>query len=130
VAAEVREIQRETPETRFTHKVDCVGLLAEGLSYAAVARLFHHNPATVKRWWRKVKEQGVRSLHEVPRSGRPSKLPPQVRADIIAAIKRAPNKIGLPGYKWTGPMLVSWVEKRYGVKISLRTGQNLLKDGA
>jgi hypothetical protein len=35
-------------------------------------------------------------------------------------------KIGLPGYEWTGPMLVTWIEMRFGAKISLRTAQNLL----
>jgi DNA invertase Pin-like site-specific DNA recombinase len=57
VAAEARKIQRETPENRFTHKVDCVLLLADGWSYGAVAKAFHHDPATVKRWWRKAKKQ-------------------------------------------------------------------------
>jgi hypothetical protein len=57
-------------------------------------------------------------------------MPPQIRAEVLAAIKRPPMKIGLPGYKWTGPMLVSFVEKRSGMKISLRSAQNLLRDGA
>jgi hypothetical protein len=46
VAVEVRETRRETPESRFHHKVDCVGLLADGWSYAAVAKAYHHGPAT------------------------------------------------------------------------------------
>jgi transposase len=131
VAAQVHEIRRESPEARFRHKVECVGLLAEGWSYAAVAKASHHDPATLKRWWRKASTQGVRSLCEAPRSGRPSKLSSQVRAEVLAAIKREPMKIGLPGYEWTGPMLVTWIKVRFGVKISLRTAQNLLpKHGA
>ena len=129
VADEVHEIRRESPEARFRHKVECVGLLAEGWSYAAVAEAFHHDPATLKRWWRKAAKQGVRSLREAPRSGRPSKLLSQIRAEILAANKRAPMKIGLPGYKWTGPMLVIWIDAHFGAKISLRTAQNLLKNG-
>ena len=130
VAAEVREIKKETSESRFQHKVACLELLADGWSYADAAKAHHYDPTTLKRWWRKAKKQGVRSLREVPRSGRPSKLPPQIRAEVLAAIKRPPMKIGLPGYKWTGPMLVSFVEKRSGMKISLRSAQNLLRDGA
>lgn len=127
VADEVHEIRRESPEARYRHKVECVGLLAEGWSYAAVARASHHDPATLKRWWRKASKQGVRSLYEAPRGGRPSKLSSQVRAEVLAAIKRAPMKIGLPGHEWTGPMLVTWIEMRFGAKISLRTAQNLLQ---
>ena len=127
VAAEVHEIRRESPEARFRHKVECVGLLAEGCSYTAVAKASHHDPATLKRWWRKASKQGVRSLYETPRGGRPSKLSSQDRAEVLAAIKRAPMKIGLPGYEWTGPKLVTWIEMRFGAKISLRTAQNLLQ---
>ena len=107
-----------------------MGFLADGRSYAAAAKVFHHDPATLKRWWRKAKKQGVRSLREVPRSGRPSKLPPAVRAEVAKAIKRQPLRVGLPGYKWTGPMLAAWIEMKFGGKISLRTAQNLLRNMA
>ncbi len=70
-----------------------MGLLADGWSYAAVAKAFHHDPATVKRWWRKAKKHGVRSLLEAPRSGRPSKLPPDVRTEVARAIKRQPSAV-------------------------------------
>jgi len=120
VAAEVRDIRKESPEARFHHKVECMGFLADGWTYAAAAKAFHHDPKTLKRWWRKAKKQGVRSLREAPRSGRPSQFPAQIRTEILATIKRAPLKIGLRGHKWTGPMLVSWIETRFGKQISLR----------
>jgi len=130
VAAEVHEIRRESPEARFRHKVECVGLLADGWSYAAAAKAFHHDPATLKRWWRKARKQGVRSLREAPRSGRPPKLPLQIRTEAFKAIKQAPMKIGLPGHIWTGPMLAGWIKTQFGTTISLRTAQNLLRSGS
>jgi transposase len=130
IADEVRKIRRESPEARYRHKVECVGQLADGWSFSAVAKASHHDIRTLKRWWQKVKKQGVPSLREAPRSGRPSKLPPQARAEIRTAIKRKPHQIGLTGYEWTGPMLVAWIEMKFGDTISLRTAQNLLRNRA
>jgi hypothetical protein len=74
VAAEVHEIRRESPEARYRHKVECVGLLAERWSYAAADKVFHHDPATLKRWWRKASKQGEldRSTRHLVAGGLPS----------------------------------------------------------
>jgi transposase len=67
IKAEVREIIPETPEARYYHRIFCIQLLAQGHSYARVAKPFGHSPSTLKRWWRKYREGGAEALREAPR---------------------------------------------------------------
>ena len=62
--AEIRQIRSEDPEARYYHRAICVGLLAEGRTFASVAEMVHHSPSTLKRWWKKVMEGGVEALRE------------------------------------------------------------------
>jgi transposase len=68
--AEIREVISETPEARYYHRLSCIELLAQGHSYARVAKPFGHSPSTLKRWWRKYREGGSEALREAPRGRR------------------------------------------------------------
>ena len=59
IKAEVREVISETPEARYFHRLSCIELMAQGISYARVAKAFGHSPSTLTRWWRKYREGGV-----------------------------------------------------------------------
>jgi hypothetical protein len=48
IKAEVREVISETPEARYYHRLSCIELLAQGHSYARVAKPFGHSPSTLK----------------------------------------------------------------------------------
>jgi len=101
-------------------------LLDCGLTYAEVGKLFHHGRRTLIRWSQTAKKHGPEALLEKRRSGRPSKLPPEVTAAVSKALGRKPFHSGVTAAEWDGPVLVSWIQERFGLKISLRSAQCLL----
>ena len=77
-----------------------IGLLEldRGKSYSAVAETLDVNHNTVTSWAQKYKAEGVRSIQDKPRSGRPIEIDGQQRAKITALACSEPPE----GYaKWS-----------------------------
>ena len=127
IAAELSDDFRSASDERLSHKKHCVYLIAEGWSYSQVSTIFHHGPATLKRWYQKYNKYGPTALRDKARSGRPPKLSPEILSAVRAALKLPPSAVGLRPARWTGPVLVAWIADEYNQKISLRTAHYLFK---
>ena len=58
--------------------------LHKGNTYVAVAELVGRNYVTISTWAKKYKADGLKFLHDLPRSGRPSEITGEQRAKITA----------------------------------------------
>jgi transposase len=64
--------------------------LANGDSYATIAAKHGVTDAYIARWKKRVVEGGLPALGDLPRSGRPDRLPPRVEARILAKTHERP----------------------------------------
>ncbi len=69
---------------------------------------------------------GVAALRDVPRTGRPPALGPEVRAKIAAVLRQSPRTYGYATNNWTGPVLRDYVIRTYQVTLSVDQIQKIM----
>jgi transposase len=114
-------------EPRFLHRLHCILLVAEDRSCYEVARWFGENSRTIQRWVRAFDKDGVESLRNHHSGGRRAKLANEQMQHLTADLLKLPSVSGYPERKWTGKFLAQHVERRYGVKLSVRQCQRIIR---
>jgi transposase len=128
----VRNVQPLTPEQRqllattmkdapsFRARSRAHGLLlsAAGTPIKAIAKIYQVHRVTVSAWIKHWEQHGAQSLHDKPRSGRPSTLRPEERDIALPYIKEEP-----PALKRVGKRFADKTDKR----LSLSSLKRLAK---
>jgi len=116
---------RRSPDSRYDHRLHGVLLVAQGMTCREVARLLGDAPRTVQLWVHRFEAEGLAGLVEGERPGRPSRL----RAEQLQALERilrgSPAEVGLGTHLWDGKTLAAYIEREYGVALSVRQCQRL-----
>ena len=120
---------RAAAESRYLHRLHCVLLMLHGLSSAKVAAWFFHDETTVAGWRRRFERLGTQGLLDQERAGRPSLLDLEQLAELQRCLRRPPAESGFPtATKWQGKLVAAWLQRCYGLYLSLRQCQRLLRD--
>lgn len=90
--------------------------LIEGVSQARVARKFGVSRTTASRWQRAVTANGMETLRKRRATGRPSRLTPEQRTEVIAMHAAGPRVWGFDTDRWTTARLSEAIYHRFGVR--------------
>ena len=118
---------KTSSEQRFLHRLHCVLLIAEGRSCYEVARWFGGDPRTIERWVHALDLHGIEGLREHPAGGRPAKLASAQAQRLALDLQKPPHVSGYPKREWSGKLLTQHLEGSYGVKLSARQCQRMLR---
>lgn len=114
-------------ELRFLHRLHAVLLVSVGRSCYEVAHWFGENPRSVERWvhaFDALGEHGLRSHHHGGRSARLALPQLHTLAQDLAAL---PSASGYCQGRWSGKLVVRHIQSRFGVQLSLRQCQRLMR---
>jgi transposase len=114
----LEKTMHEDPSFRARSRAHSLLLSAAGTTIKAIAKAYQVHRVTVSAWIQKWEQHGVQSLHDQPRSGRPSKLTPDEQALAQHYIKEEPRSL-----KRVGERFAHKTEKR----LSLSTLKRLAK---
>jgi transposase len=114
----LEKTMKEDPAFRARSRAHSLLLSAAGTAIQAIATAYQVHRVTVSTWITKWERHGVQSLHDQPRSGRPSKLTPDEQALVQQYIKEEPRSL-----KGVGERFAHTTEKR----LSLSTLKRLAK---
>jgi transposase len=89
----LEKTMHEDPSFRARSRAHSLLLSAEGMTIQAIAKTYQVHRVTVSAWLKKWEHHGVQSLHDQPRSGRPSKLTPDEQAIAQQYIKEEPRSL-------------------------------------
>jgi transposase len=90
-------LYRTTKVPRLRTRAQMILLAAEqGFKIPQIALIVRESEATVLRWLKRSRAEGMEGLHEAPRPGRPSSMTKASRATLLAAVRRRPRSFGLP----------------------------------
>ena len=117
---------RRSEDPLLTHRLHAVLLVSLGHSCYEVASRIGQDPRTVERWVRTYETLGCEGLREHHGGGRPARLTATQRADLDRILAQDPAAQGLAQPRWSGKLLVLQLERRFGVRLSLRQCQRLL----
>lgn len=105
-----------------------VRLYGEGRSVSDIMAITGCSSASLWRWARQYRQQGVEGLRSQWRGGNRARLTVKQRADIKATVAQARPEAVLGRHQrrhttpfWTVEDLKVWVEQRYGVRWHSRT---------
>ena len=118
---------KRTCEQRMLLRLCCVLLVAEGRSCYEVARWFGEDPRTIERWVHALQGQGVEGLREHHAGGRPGKLAADQVERVVIDLQQPPRLCGYPDQRWSGRRLAQHLEGHYGIKLSARQCQRMMR---
>jgi transposase len=126
--AQLDRLSRTTKVPRLRTRAQMILLAAEqGLKVAQIARIVRESEATVLRWLKRYRAEGLEGLQDAPRPGRPAQLTEAYKAELLAAVRRRPRSLGLPFSLWTLQRLVDDLAERTGIRVSDETVRRALK---
>jgi len=102
-------------------------LLLSGWKSTAVSQLFGLSRQAVVDWVRKANRLGLDSIHDVARSGRPTRLDRAVQQKLEKALTQSPEIFGLKRTRWDGMVIVEFLRKECNVELKPRQARNWLK---
>src|SRR5438309_2979252 len=102
-------------------------LLLSGWKSTAVRRLFGLSRQAVVDWVGKANRQGLNSIYDVARSGRPTRLDRVAQGKLEKALAKSPEQFGLPRSRWDGVVVVEFLRKECNVELKPRQARNWLK---
>jgi transposase len=102
-------------------------LLLSGWKSTAVSQLFALSRQAVVDWVRKANRLGLDSIHDVARSGRPTRLDRAIQQKLEKALRQSPEIFGLKRTRWDGMVIVEFLRKECNVELKPRQARNWLK---
>ena len=84
---------KDDPSFRARSRAHGLLLSAHGTTIKDIAKTYQVHRVTVSAWIKHWEQHGAQSLHDKPRSGRPSTLRPEARDIALQYIKEAPHAL-------------------------------------
>ena len=126
--AQLDRLYRTTQTPRLRTRAQMVLLAAEqGLKVAQIACIVRESEATVLRWLKRYRAEGIEGLHDAPRPGRPAQMTEAYKAELLTAVRRRPRSLGLPFSLWTLQRLVDDLAEHTSIRVSDETVRRALK---
>lgn len=104
-----------------------VYLVALGHSSRKLSELHNISFKQITNWVHRFEKQGIDGLKDKQGRGRKSALSARQLARIKSLVlAESPKKYGFQSEKWTGPLLVQWINDEYGLEYQKAQVYNLL----
>ncbi|EIQ00330.1 transposase [Opitutaceae bacterium TAV1] len=113
---------------RYHHRLHALLLVAQGMTCPQVAGLLGDSPRAVVKWVRQFEAGGLAGLTEGWRPGRPGRIGPAALARVRSVLRENPARAGVPVGRWSGRTLAAFLREKFGVRLSVRQCQRLLKE--
>jgi transposase len=117
----------ETPGAWIGIRIAGLLLILSGWKSTQVAELFGLTRWAVVKWIRKANSEGIETVTDRARSGRPSHFDEDVMKKLDEALSKSPQDFGIPRAKWDGVVFVEYLKKTYHVDIHVRHAQRMIK---
>jgi transposase len=89
--------------------------------------LYNVSHKSICNWVNRYNRLGIEGLKEKPRSGRPSRLSVEQQAKLKEAIMDSPEKYGYGSGSWSGPLLLNYIQNKFGILYKKAQVYNLLR---
>lgn len=126
----LEEVYQSTKDVRLHMRIQMVFLAVEQhLTAAAIAAIVRSDEATVRRWLKRWRAEGIEGLKDRPMPGPPPKITPQYKEQLLAVVRRRPRSLGQPYSMWTLQRLSDYLAEQTGIRASYEAVRLLLKAG-
>jgi transposase len=113
------DLYRHSKDGRLRQRAQIVLLAAEqGMVAAHIGRIVRLNEESVRRWLKRYEAEGIEGLKDDPRPGMAPVVTAAYRAQLVAAVRRRPRRLGQPFSLWTCQRLADYLAEETGIRVS------------
>lgn len=89
--------------------------------------LYNTSFKQITNWVHRFEKEGIDGLRDKGGRGRTARLEQEQRDRIGSLLNEHPEEYGYNSATWTGPMLIEWIEKEYGISYKKAQIYNIIK---
>ena len=116
-AEDIRSLLHSDPVLSVATRLNMVYQVATGLSSRQVARIYGVSFKQVINWVHRFENEGIEGLYDLPGRGRKSILSLSDLEDIRDVVLNcSPDEFGYAQKRWSGPLLLEWINKKYNTQ--------------
>ena len=118
VMSELSEIKSQMrKDEKFSQgiRLYAVYQIARGIPSQDLVQLYCISHKSICNWVHRYNSGGVEGLKDRPRQGRPRRLSDEQRKLLEGVLQGSPQEHGYSAGSWTGALVSSFIEKRFGV---------------
>jgi len=124
---EIKAMFRDDERYTIGIRLYAVYQVALGQPSRKLEELYNTSFKQITNWVHRFENEGIDGLRDKEGRGRTARLQVDQRTRLGALLKENPEKHGYNSATWTGPMLIEWIEKEYGIIYKKAQIYNILK---
>jgi transposase len=124
---EIKAMFRDDERYTIGIRLYAVYQVALGQPSRKLEELYNTSFKQITNWVHRFENEGIDGLRDKEGRGRTARLQVDQRTRLGALLKEDPEKHGYNSATWTGPMLIEWIEKEYGIIYKKAQIYNILK---
>lgn len=124
---EIKAMFRDDERYTIGIRLYAVYQVALGQPSRKLEELYNTSFKQITNWVHRFENEGIDGLRDKEGRGRTARLQEDQRTRLGALLKENPEKHGYNSATWTGPMLIEWIEKEYGIIYKKAQIYNILK---
>ena len=126
-ADEIKAMFRKDERYTIGLRLYAVYQVALGKSSRKLEELYNTSFKQITNWVHRFEKEGIDGLRDKEGRGRRAKLDKEQREGLSVVLSEPADKHGYNSATWTGPMVIEWIEKNYGIVYKKAQIYNIIK---
>lgn len=125
---QIKELIKKDERYTIGLRLYAVYQVALGQPSRKLEELYQTSFKQITNWVHRFEQEGIEGLRDKPGRGRKSLLAAdQTRALSNLLLTESPVEHGYNSETWTGPMLIDWIKKEFGIEYKKAQIYNIIK---
>jgi transposase len=125
---EIHMLLRKDEKYIIGVKLYAIYQIASGFVSRDLEKIYNVSFKSICTWVNEYNQNGVDGLINVPKSGRKPRLKQEQKEAIkYMILNEEPTKYNYNTSTWTGPILIDFIEKKYGIQYKKAQIYNIMK---
>lgn len=125
---QIKALFRDDERYTIGIRLYAVYQVALGQPSRKLEELYNTSFKQITNWVHRFEKEGIEGLRDKEGRGRTPRLTDTQRKQIVVVLNERPEKYGYNTATWTGPMLIEWVEKEFGISYKKAQIYNIIKE--
>lgn len=126
-AEDIKAMFRKDERYTIGLRLYAVYQVALGQPSRKLEELYNTSFKQITNWVHRFEKEGIDGLRDKEGRGRIARLNKEQRERLSLLLNEQPDKHGYNSATWTGPMVIEWIEKNYGIVYKKAQIYNIIK---
>ena len=126
-AEDIKAMFGKDERYRIGIRLYAVYQVALGQPSRKLEELYNTSFKQITNWVHRFEKEGIDGLRDKEGRGRIARLNKEQREGLSLLLNEQPDKHGYHSATWTGPMVIEWIEKNYGIVYKKAQIYNIIK---